>query len=45
MENPVPIDHLEEKEGTRCIFTGECVRNEIDYGYLRACLNIPLSSA
>jgi|SRR5450759_1608184 hypothetical protein len=34
MENPVPIDHLEEKEGTRCIFTGECVRNEIDYGYL-----------
>ena len=34
MENPVPINHLEEKEGTRCIFTGECVRNEIDYGYL-----------
>jgi len=34
MENPVPIDHLEDKEGTRCIFTGECVRNEIDYGYL-----------
>jgi hypothetical protein len=34
MENPVPINQLKEKEGTRCVFTGECVRKETDYGYL-----------
>jgi hypothetical protein len=34
MGNPVSINHLKEKEGTRCVFTGECVSKEIDYGYL-----------